>query len=183
MKYIIEHMEPKVYDWCFIEYGHISKIVGKSNLTFTNTSSTKLKKLGKVTRKSVSELELEAPCLLDPKAPKKLTPNDAEKFKTFIFGGILGDDPPKYRTKDLVYDLGKVPRRHLGKEQMSTDTAVLVTKKIVDGKDLEQIPFSDGIEVNVRKGESVHLPYRYVVDKGVPILAPGLIKLLREKGF
>ena len=139
--YIIEHMEPRVYKWCFIEYKHISKIVGKKNLIFTNTSSTKLKQLGKTTRKTVSELELERPCLLDPKAARTLTPKEAKQFKTFVFGGILGDDPPQYRTKDLAFKLRKAARRNLGKEQMSTDTAVLVTKKIVDGKAIAQIPF------------------------------------------
>ena len=36
MKFIIEHLEPELYDWCLIEYEHISKIVGKENLIFTN---------------------------------------------------------------------------------------------------------------------------------------------------
>ena len=34
--YVIEHLEPRIYRWCVIEYKHISKIVGKENLWFTN---------------------------------------------------------------------------------------------------------------------------------------------------
>ena len=182
--YIIEHMEPRVYPWCIIEYKHISKIVGKKNLIFTNTSNVKLKKLGKVTKKHVEKLNLDKPCLLDPNAPKKLTPKEAKKFKTFVFGGILGDYPPRKRTKDLVFKMRKAAIRNLGKEQMSTDTAVLVTKKIVDGKSLEQIPFTDNVEIHVRKGEAIRLPYRYVVYKANPVLAPGLLQFLRkQKGF
>jgi len=41
--YIIEHLEPKLFPWCMIEYKHISKTVGKSNLWFTN-----IKQKGKV---------------------------------------------------------------------------------------------------------------------------------------
>ncbi len=36
MKFIIEHLEPELYPWCLIEYKHISKIVGKNNLIYTN---------------------------------------------------------------------------------------------------------------------------------------------------
>src|SRR3989344_3965037 len=36
MKYIIEHTENKIYDWCCIEYKHISKLVGRNNLIFKN---------------------------------------------------------------------------------------------------------------------------------------------------
>lgn len=36
--------------------------------------------------------------LLDPKAEKELSPEDALEFDYFLFGGILGDDPPRDRT-------------------------------------------------------------------------------------
>src|SRR3989338_10620936 len=29
MRYIIEHLEEKLYPWCLLEYTHISKMVGK----------------------------------------------------------------------------------------------------------------------------------------------------------
>ena len=41
MKVIIEHLEPELYDWCLIEYEHISKIAGKGNLIFTNIKNKK----------------------------------------------------------------------------------------------------------------------------------------------
>ena len=51
MKYIIEHFG-KAYKWHLIEYEHISKLVGKENLIFTNTSSKPLAAFGKVEKKS-----------------------------------------------------------------------------------------------------------------------------------
>jgi ribosome biogenesis SPOUT family RNA methylase Rps3 len=71
-------------------------------------------------------------CLLDPKAPAALSPADGEagKFKYFVFGGILGDDPPRDRTSELRA-LG-FAGRHLGEVQMTTDTALGVTKRVVE---------------------------------------------------
>lgn len=61
-------------------------------------------------------------CLLDPKAPLVLSPADGAPgaFEFFLFGGILGDDPPRDRTGELR-KLG-FETRHLGSVQMTTDT-------------------------------------------------------------
>ena len=100
MKYIVEHLEKNVYKWCLIEYTHISKIVGKENLIFTNVKKDKkkLEKLGEVREKSVKELNLKNACVLDPNAEITLSSKD-NSFGYLIFGGILGDYPPKKRTK------------------------------------------------------------------------------------
>ncbi|KAN0114314.1 SAM-dependent RNA methyltransferase [Russula decolorans] len=77
------------------------------------------------------DIPLEQVCLLDPKASLALTPSDGDagKFTWFLFGGILGDDPPRDRTAELRA-LG-FPTRHLGPVQMTTDTALGVTKRVV----------------------------------------------------
>lgn len=64
-------------------------------------------------------------CLLDPRAEKAISPEDAQLFDGFLFGGILGDDPPRDRTKELR-KLG-YEGRHLGSVQMTTDTACYVS--------------------------------------------------------
>lgn len=69
-------------------------------------------------------------CLLDPRAEKVLAPEDADAFDVFLYGGILGDDPPRDRTGELRA-LG-FEGRHLGPVQMTTDTAVGVTKRVVE---------------------------------------------------
>ena len=180
MKVVIKHLEPELYKWCEVEYSTISKIIGKENLIFTNTNSDVLRELGTVEKKSVSELKLENACILDPEAAETLTPLIAKKFKYFIFGGILGDFPPKARTKELTKKM-MYPAFNLGKEQMSTDTAVQVVKLIYEGKKLEEMKFATGIEIEVEEGLSVNLPYKYlIIDKQVQI-DPRIIELAKEE--
>lgn len=40
-------------------------------------------------------------CLLDPASPNVLSPEDALTYDFFLFGGILGDDPPRGNTNVL----------------------------------------------------------------------------------
>ena len=74
MKFIIEHLEPKLYEWCLIEYEHISKLVDKDNLIFTNIKKQKdvkkLQKYGAVYEKSVSELKPKNICVLSQYSKK-----------------------------------------------------------------------------------------------------------------
>ena len=178
--FVIEHLEPKLYKWSLLEYSHISKKVGKRNVLFTNTRSKKLKTLGKVDKKPVAKLKLKKACVLDPAALQKLTPAKAKKFEYFIFGGILGDHPPRGRTKKLREQL-PYPAFNLGKEQFSTDTAVLVTQKIIQGKKLSQLKFQQGAVIKIAEGEEVILPYKYLVENGKPVITSALKKMLKEQ--
>jgi len=102
-------------------------------------------------------------CLLDMRAEKTLTPEDSSRFSLFIFGGILGDHPPRDRTSALRKQGFEL--RNLGTLQMSTDTAVLVTSLIVDrGRKFEEIAWLDEPELKGKiKGESVQIEgFRYV---------------------
>ncbi len=182
--YIIEHLEPKVFPWCKLEYAHISSVVGKEELLITNTSSTALKKIAGTTKESVHKnyLAYIQACVLDPEAPLTLTPEIAAKHNCFIFGGILGDYPPRKRTQEEVKL--PLPRYNLGKEQMSTDTAVIVTYHIVNGTPLHKMKFQDGVDIEIKDGEEMHLPYRYLLVNGKPMLPPGLVEMLKkQKGF
>ena len=101
MKFIIEHLEPELFEWCLIEYEHISSIVGKNNLIFTNIKSyrnkvsgelknprflsnkkdaDKLKKFGDVYEKNISELKFEKICVLSQYSKKTLK---TEYYTTF----------------------------------------------------------------------------------------------------
>ncbi|HLF54342.1 MAG TPA: SAM-dependent methyltransferase [Candidatus Nanoarchaeia archaeon] len=179
--FVIEHLEPEVYEWCKLEYAHISTFVGKENLLFTNTKSSELKNLGKIEPKSIKELKLAKACILDPEAKETLTPELAKKYEYFIFGGILGDEPPKARTKQELTKHMPYPAYNLGKDQMSTDTAVIVTKMIIDGKKLSELEFAQGIEVEINENESVYLPYKYLIVDDKVLLAPGLINMLKKQ--
>lgn len=185
MLYIIEHMDKEMHKWSILEYSHISKIVGKENLIFTNVKKgkEKIKNLGKIYQESISVMDFDNICILDMDAKDCLQAKDKNKFEYFVFGGILGDDPPKKRTHELIKKL-KAQTRNLGNKQMSTDTAVLTTKMILEGKKLEKIRFADTIMIPVREGEDVILPFRYVLKDGKLMLAPGIVKMLKEqKGF
>lgn len=185
--YVIEHLEPQVWKWCKMEYEHISKIVGKSNLWFTNIKRPNpvLLKCGKVYKQSVRNLDLESVCVLDPDASVTLTPKDAKKFKYFVFGGILGDYPPKKRTRvELTPFLKGATVRNLGKKQMATDNAVYVTHKIANGTPLEKIPFINKATIQINDIESTILPFHYVSIDGKPLISDGVIKYLKnKKGF
>jgi ribosome biogenesis SPOUT family RNA methylase Rps3 len=185
--YIIEHLEEKMWEWCIIEYKHISKIVGKDNLWFTNVKKggKELSKYGKVLKESVAELKLKNVCVLDPESDEKLTPSAAKKFDYFLFGGILGDHPPKKRTKkELTSRIKDAAVFNIGKEQMSTDNAVKVVKEIHDGTPFDRMKFKDVIEIKTAEGESVIFPFRYLVIDGKPFISKELVEYMKKnKGF
>ncbi len=186
MKFVIEHLEPKMWEWCVLEYQHISETVGRSNVIFSNVlrNQTQISPYGKVTEKSVKELGLKNACLLDPSAPKVLSSSDAKEFDSFVFGGILGDYPMKFRTKELLPEKYFKDRRNIGTAQFSTDTAVYVTKQILEGAKWREFHFVESMEIAVGPGECIELPFRYVIVDGKPFLPRGLIELLlKKKGF
>ncbi len=188
MKFIIEHLENEMYPWCLLEYKQICSYVGKENFLLTKIPSKDVKKVSQlaiVHTQSVLDLNFKKMCLLDPKAKEILTPSDNKKFSYFLFGGILGDYPEQGRTeKYLTSHLKNVETRNLGNKQMSTDSAVLVAKMILDGTPFEKITFVDEPEIELKKGkitESIILPYRYVVKNGKPLFNKKLITYLKEK--
>lgn len=188
MGYVIEHLENELYEWCLIEYEHISRIVGKGNLIFTNIKNKdipKLKKYGTVYKKGISELYFEKICILSQYSKKTLTKNDKNKFQYFVFGGILGDNPAKNRTNFLIKKLKnskvKFEARNLGDVQMPTDNAVFVAKKIIDGAKFHQMKFCDNVEIEINENESVTLPFRYAIDNNKLVISEKLIEYLRKR--
>ena len=121
-------------------------------------------------------------CILDPESKELLQPKDGENFEYFLFGGILGDYPPRKRTKEEVTSLLNFPTRNIGEKQMSTDTAVNVVHKIVDDKiPFNKLKFVDEVEIVLDDGYSNVLPYRYLVEDGKPILPEGMIEHLMKE--
>lgn len=134
------------------------------------------------TSKAVLELPEVDPAkviLLDPAATQALEPSDGDRFEYLLFGGILGDDPPQDRTKELR-KLG-FATRHLGPVQMTTDTAVIVAKHVIEDQiPLNALEYVDRPEIKLGKKETVELPFRYLKKDGVPQLPKGLIDLLKK---
>lgn len=187
-RFIIEHLDPRLWKWSFIEYSHISGFVGKKNLIFTNIKKSKdvekLKKLGKPYSKSVRELKFSKMCILDPAAKQTLRPAD-KKFDCIVLGGVLGDFPMKRRTKKELSDPLKtrdVPSRNLGKNQMSTNTAAYVAWKIINGTPIEKIKFQRKLVVKISDCEEIELPFKFVVEDSKVVLPKGYIELIKGKG-
>ena len=181
---IIEHLEPKVWPWCLIEYKSISKLIPKKNLWFTNIhkKSKELESLAKVSKESVINLNLDKACILDPDAPKTLTPKEAKEIKYFIIGGILGDYPPKKRTKvELTSKMKSTIVRNMGKKQFSTDNAVYVLKQIIDGAPLSKMSFQNKATIKINNVESIELPYYYPLINGKPRISEELLKYIKNK--
>ncbi|KAJ3106391.1 hypothetical protein HDU97_006376 [Phlyctochytrium planicorne] len=174
-------------DWVKCEYAHMIKTVGKGNLILSGMTKDTLAAIpdtlegAETTAKTVLEItEMEKVLLLDPAATTPLTPEDGKgSYEYFLFGGILGDDPPRDRTKELR-KLG-FATRHLGPVQMTTDTAVLVSHRILSGTPMEDLKFIDRPTVQLYKNESVEMPFRYLLnDAGKPIMPPGFLDVLKK---
>lgn len=195
--FVVEHLDPELGPWSALEYKTIAEESAQAGCDFILSSvpetllhSDALKDVGKNARNDAVEVYFadrkDKICLLDPAAKQELQPGDKGNFDIFLFGGILGDDPPRDRTSELRKK-GFTGRR-LGPVQMTTDTAVRVTRKVVmEGLELDAIPYTDYPELKLDEHESTEMPFRYVVDNfGRPIVPEGMLDLIKadaDKGF
>ncbi|KAK0635868.1 SAM-dependent RNA methyltransferase [Bombardia bombarda] len=191
--YIVEHLDDELGPWSELEYLAIAKESHENGSQFCLSSLSSafkvpeaLKAVPSFTAESRSVEELYAGekkarvCLLDPAAAKDLSPEDGETFDVFLFGGILGDDPPRDRTKELR--VKGFEGRRLGPMQMTTDTAVRVTRMVAEGKiPLLEVPHVDFPELRFNEHEATQMPFRYVTDKdGKPIMPQGMVDLIKK---
>lgn len=81
MKYVVEHMEPELHEWCILEYTHII-----TNLSPTNEFIPASWKGLEITEESFFDLikrkntPMSAVVLLDSEAPQQLHPSDSSTF-------------------------------------------------------------------------------------------------------
>ncbi len=188
--FIIEHLDGKMHKWSLIEYKSASRIVGKDNLWVTNVKGndknvSELRKHAKVLKESVKEMKLQKVCVLDPDANKLLVTADKNGFTYFIFGGILGDYPPRKRTKEeLTRFLPDCDKRNIGKKQFSTDNAIYVTHEILSGKEFAKMKFKNKLTIKMDEILSLDLPYYYPVIEGKQRISDELLDYLKKKkGF
>ena len=105
---IVEHLDPELEDWQALEYKCIAEECASSGFGFLLSGVHSVSEIAKqlslpasnLTSESVessygTEIHRQRVCLLDPKGEKDLSPQDGEQFDVFLFGGILGDDPPR----------------------------------------------------------------------------------------
>ncbi|KAF2018050.1 DUF431-domain-containing protein [Aaosphaeria arxii CBS 175.79] len=196
--FVVEHLDPELEAWSSLEYANIAKECHSSGARFLLSSVPQSLKLPQnlqgaegltVENRGIEEIyaaQKDKVCLLDPAASKDLSPEDGDDFDIFLFGGILGDDPPRDRTSELRKK-GYQGRR-LGPIQMTTDTAVRVTRMIVQERvPVDKIVYLDHPEIKVSKNETTEMPFRYVKGAdGGPIMPEGMMDLIKkdsEKGL
>jgi len=189
MLFVIEHLEPKLSEWLWIEYSHAVEIAGKERVMITNVRSLESRKriqnLCRVEAQSVLEIFPHSELIiLDPKARKPLTAKDFSSGRMIVVGGILGDDPPRGRTAELLSEkVPKAVRRNLGRKQFSIDGAVFVAMEVARGKTLGEIPVVVDVEISVSPHCSVGLPFAYPLVNGKPLISKRLEKYLKSRGL
>ncbi len=182
--FVIEHLEPEIGKWLLCEYENASEIVGKKRLLFTSVKkkgdAAKLPRLGKVEEKSAAEIfSPEKVIILDPKAEDPLKPEDFVGKEAIIIGGILGDHPPKGRTRKLLTRrFPKATARNIGKDQFSIDGVVYVAKLVSEGTPLEKIPVKKGLSLRLNEYAEIYLPYAYPLRDGKPVISQKLVAYL-----
>ena len=182
---IIEHCEPALSKWLLLEYKHAAKL-WNGDIVFTGVADNKtarvVQKFGTVQKEKAKDIFSKKKCIvLDPQAKKPLTPNDCLQCDAIIIGGLLGYEKPKGRTKKLISDKSNFETRHLGKLQLSIDSAVFVTKAIYLGLNLKDIEIAREIEIIHDTVHSTILPFGYPIIENTPVITPGLIKYLTQQ--
>jgi len=190
--YIVEHLDEELGPWSELEYLAIAKETERGGASFCLSSLPAAFPVPEALRRitgfqpegrSVEEIyaaDKSRVCLLDPAAAKELEPGDADRFDVFLFGGILGDNPPRDRTSELRKK--GFEGRRLGPKQMTTDTAVRVTRMVIEQRvQLREIAYLDFPELKFDEHESTEMPFRYVEGAdGKPIMPEGMVELIEK---
>lgn len=224
--YVIEHMEEGLEEWCRLEYCHVCSFLPSDQILFLRfpdeLNAASLAPTGNPPPRSSPECleragaaslipSWDRVCLMDMQAEEALQPEDFHKFDAVVFGGILGNvfeqDDGSYGSDDRTSELRKLGfanRRHLGPMQMTTDTAVLVSRMVLEEeRSLADIPWLDSPDIGNSTAESTGVGtaskedreesgpgecvcmegFRYVARRGVdgdwePTLPEGMRELL-----
>ncbi|NOZ60028.1 MAG: hypothetical protein GXO66_10735 [Euryarchaeota archaeon] len=122
---VIENLEPELSEWLYLEYAAASRYWGGA--VFTNvprSMRSRLARLGEVHAGSFRELFAgEEVVILDPGAERPLRAEDLAGAKAVVVGGILGYEKPRGRTARYITRELTHRARHLGRVQLSIDSA------------------------------------------------------------
>ena len=183
---VIEHLEPCISPWMLSEYRYsIDVLKDVVKVVFTNV--TKENDRGLLIRSFkdlncsncliyaaslidlVKEGTFKNVIVLDPQAPEPLTRDDLKEGEVVVIGGIMGDYPPKGRTKELITNrLSKCIPRNLGKEQLTIAGVAYVLKRIILGDELSSIKLVKGLKINLKFLGSeleIELPYAFPLNE------------------
>jgi len=194
VKIIVENLEESISKWLYIEYKNLARLVGKENVLFTNIKGEYeyrcMKKItDNVFKESISSLTFKESRLivLDPDAYEPLKTTDFTGDTIVLIGGIMGDFPPKHRTRLEISskikneNFKEVIFRNLGSGQFPIDMAGLVALMVFNGTELEKIDIIYGLEIEVGKNNSIYLPYAYPLIEGKPAISEEEIEYLKKR--
>jgi ribosome biogenesis SPOUT family RNA methylase Rps3 len=184
---VIENLEPPG-EWLIIEILHAHKTAG-DKLVVTNAPIELQEKIRQKTSNPPKMTTIPASqycknkktIILDPDAPKPLTPQEATNTDCIIIGGILGDYPRRHRTQEITRKIPWAKTRNLGPKQLSIDGAVHLTTMILQGKQLHEIPLTENPTIKIKTPlgtAEITLPYAYPQQNGKPQIPPELKKYL-----
>ena len=100
--YVVEHLDPELGPWSALEYQAIAQESASAGVSFCLSSvprelelPVELQEMNSLIIENqgvetVFNDDKERVSLLDPKGKAELSPEDAENFDVFLFGGILG---------------------------------------------------------------------------------------------
>ncbi len=192
---IIEHLEDHFSLWLRAEYKHAKQLAGE-RLIFTNLgeflANAREENLCPCFSESVTELhgilynDPAKVIILDPLAEKLLEPREAANAEALVIGGILGDNPPRGRTRRLLTQRARhMLARNLGPHQLSIDGAVYVALRVMGGTSLGEIPLVHRPRLYVDIGGlevEIELPFSYPLVDGEPLI-PDEVKELLARGL
>lgn len=189
---IIEHLEPHVSPWLMSEYRYVSKLF-KEVLIITNVrredDRDMLKGLGLVLSdtavKVVRELKAGNVIVLDPQAEKELKRAELVRADAVIIGGIMGDHPPRGRTREfLTSKFREELSRNLGRKQLTIAGTAYVLWRMLRGAELRDIAIKEGLTIEVNLGRAVltiELPYAFPYDRGKPVIPEDYIDVVARR--
>ncbi|MGB9786170.1 MAG: hypothetical protein ACP5II_05305 [Infirmifilum sp.] len=180
--FTVEVVEPFISKWMFIELSHASKIVGRESLwVFNVKKECEREKLFSIASRVESQSFLDKLeelkrdfniIILDPSGTEELRPTDFSSNTIIVVGGIMGDHPPRGRTRKEISERagGGVLFRNIGSGQFTIDGAIYMARMVSLGRPLNSIPVQVGLTLKKRHFE-VYLPYAYPVENGKVVIS------------
>lgn len=179
---VVEHLEPCISKWLLKEYEFVAEIF-KGRVIFTNVVNDHdrllLESLGTTYRVSVVELlqDKNNVIVLDPSAKDKLQIDDVKIAEYIIIGGIMGDNPPKGRTRlQITSRLKNALPRNIGEKQFTIAGAAYVLKQVEMGRNVDDVRYIFGLKIRKRLSSDieieVELPYAFPLDEWGNVVLP-----------
>jgi len=190
---VVENLEERLTRWALSEYVEAFELAWERGIPLIVSGlldplkESLLKSKGLLVSREASRA-FNRPCsiLLDLRAERSLSCDEARNACALIVGGIMGDHPPRGRTALLYDKYTYAARRNLGRLQLSVEGAVRVLAWMIsEGRKLEDLEFKWPVRVSVRimgREAEVELPFAYPVSGG-RVLVPGRIIELLKSGI